>query len=98
MAQRAQLFAQFAIVVDLTVERENVTTVVREHRLVPGGTRVDDRKASMAQAGAPVVLIDRIRNPNTLVIAPAMLNCFKHPSNPWPRIEADNSGNATHDC
>src|SRR6185437_8344472 len=63
LTEGAQLFAEFAVVVDLAVEREDVTTVVREHRLVTGGRCVDDREPSMAQAHAPSGSINRLRNP-----------------------------------
>src|SRR5687768_3810022 len=98
MSERAELFAQFAIVVDFAVVREDVTAVVREHGLVTAGTRVDDREPAMAQAGAPVICVDRVRRPNAFVVSTAVLDGFEHPCNPWFRVEADDSGDATHDC
>ena len=96
MTERAELFAQFTVVVDLAVVREDVATVVREHRLVTGGTGVDYREAAVAQADAPVVLIDRFGNPNAVVVTPTMLDSVEHLCNPWFGVEADDSGDATH--
>ena len=43
---------------DLTVERDYVPPIRRQHRLVSGTTGIDDRQAPMAQAGLPSGFID----------------------------------------
>ena len=53
---------------------------------------------AMAQAGAPVICVDRVRRPNAFVVSTAVLDGFEHPCNPLSGVEADDSGDATHDC
>ena len=43
VSERAELFSQFAIVVDFAVEGENVAAVSRQHRFVSARARVDNR-------------------------------------------------------
>src|SRR6185295_953334 len=96
MPARTKLIAEFAIVVDLAVEREDVAAIVREHRLMTTGRRIDNRKPSMPQTRTPSGRIDRRGNPNTLIVTPAMLNALEHSANESLRLEPNNSSNPTH--
>src|SRR5690348_13403787 len=96
MTQRAQLFAQFAVIVDFAVEGENETAVRREHRLVTGRSGIDDRKASMAQTGTAAGVVDRLGNPNAFVVTAAMLDRFEHWANQRLRLKAYDSSDTTH--
>src|ERR1041384_3997146 len=76
-----QLLTQLAIVVDLAVENDDESIVMREHRLVTGAARVDDRKPAMTEGNALTRVIQRRRRPHTFIVAPAMLNSFQHRAN-----------------
>src|SRR3954451_20200090 len=96
MTERAQLFAQLAVVVDLAIESECVAAVVREHRLVGGGTCGDDREPSMAQTRAALRRIDLLGNPRPRIITPSMLNTREHRRDYRFRLSTNNACNPTH--
>src|SRR5690348_3203818 len=96
MPARTQLLAQLAVVVDLSIEREDVAAIVRKHRFVTTGRSIDNRQPSMAQTRAPSGRIDRRGHPNTLVVAPAMLDTFEHRLDQPFWFEAYNPRNPTH--
>src|SRR5687767_2793889 len=96
VSARSKLFAQFAVVINLAVESENVTAVRRKHWLVAGGSRINDRETAMAEAGAPAGIINRVRNPHAMVVATAVLDTFEHRSNACLRVAAYDSSNTTH--
>jgi hypothetical protein len=50
----------------------------------------------MAQTRAPARRVDRVRHPNTLIVAPAMLDTLEHGRNQSFRLSTNNSGNPTH--
>src|SRR5437870_2541600 len=54
-----ELRAQFAIVVDLAVQRDYKTAISRQHRLMARTARVDDRQAAMTETNSMAVTIDR---------------------------------------
>src|SRR6266567_3229055 len=55
-----ELLAQFAIVVDLAVQRYYKTAISGEHRLMARNARVDDRQAAMTETNSTAVTIDRL--------------------------------------
>jgi hypothetical protein len=71
-----EVFAQLAIVVNLTVEDHDESAVMREHRLMSGTAGIDDRKPAMTEAYALTRTIHWRRRPHTFIIAPAMLDSF----------------------
>src|SRR6476619_4354659 len=69
---------------------------MREHRLVTARRRVDNRKPAMPETRAPPRRINRPRDPNTLIVTPAMLNGVEHRPDQPLRLEANNPRNPTH--
>ena len=84
-----QFFAQLAIIVNLAVENYDESAVMREHRLMSGAARIDDRKPAMTEAHALTCAIHRRRCPHTFIVAPAMLDSFQHRANTRVRILLD---------
>src|SRR5260370_6487282 len=81
-----ELLAQFAIVVDLAVERDYKTAISGEHRLMARTARVYDRKTAMAQACAAGFVTEGSGCPNTLVVTPTMLDGSQHVANACFRV------------
>src|SRR4026209_2120298 len=52
----------------------------------------------MAQTRPSPLGIDRLRNPNTLIVSPAMLNTLEHRTNDLIRIDTDYPCDPTHLC
>jgi hypothetical protein len=54
LSERFQVFAESLEVIDLTVEGDDKSTVIRGERLVGLGREVDDRKSPVTEADASV--------------------------------------------
>jgi hypothetical protein len=63
MAEARQVLAEWVVVVDLSVVRDDVPTLRRAHRLVAVRRQVDDGEASVAESD-PAPLVD----PTTAVV------------------------------
>jgi hypothetical protein len=91
-----KLLPPLAVVIDFAVEGERKAAIFREHRLVSGGARINDRQPPVAQASAPPLIVYRLRCPDTFVVAPAMLYRRKHRADAPLWIQANKPGNAAH--
>src|SRR5712664_3196045 len=54
-----ELFAQLAIVVNLSVQDHDEAPIVRQHRLMPRATGIDDRQTPMTDTNTLSCIIDR---------------------------------------
>ena len=88
-----QFGAQFPEVVDFAVVTQHVTLVRRDHRLMSGQGKVDDRQSPMPQS-------DVALDPMPLTVRSAMLNGIGHPlKRGWRNgfvVEMDDASDATH--
>src|SRR6185369_6700603 len=78
MPVRTQFISKLAIIVNLAIEREDVAAIMRDHWLMPAGRRINNRQPPVTQARTPPGRINRLRNPNTLIVTPAMLDRVEH--------------------
>jgi hypothetical protein len=69
VAEGLQLAAQDVLVVDLTVEHQDIASAGRAHRLASGGGEVLDGQAPMQQGGLPAQAIA----PNIPIIRAAVV-------------------------
>jgi hypothetical protein len=60
------------------------------------GTCINDCEAAVAQACAPAISIDRIRNPDALIISAPVLDTLEHGADSRLRIQANYSRNPAH--
>ncbi len=93
----AQALGKLAVIVDLAVIGDDIAAIGAGHRLVPGGTDVDDGEAAVAEGDA------RFRvDPHAAIIGTAMTQRFGHrgnhglPARPSGRTIIEEAGDAAH--
>ena len=74
VTKRLELLAKIQEIEDLAIEDNLVPAAAAAHRLMPGGTQIEDGESSM---GEPTVLPVEDTGPGSLVVRPAMVQRFQ---------------------